>query len=254
MPAPAKPKSRFLTLRFERLADRCVITLNRPRLRNAINARMVAELHEACAQIEAKPQPVIITGAGTDFAAGADINELRERGRDEALMGINRVLFDRIAALPLPVFAAVQGYALGGGAELAYACDVRFADDSAVFGNPEPGLGILAAAGALYRLGRLVGTSVASQVLLAGHRLDAAAAERFGLVMPVVPRGTALEAAQQAMDRLCRQSMLALRLTKAALRAEGAHPAIDDIAQAVLFESADKRERMSAFLEKRRGR
>ncbi len=239
------------TVRIERGEDRYVVTLDRPRVRNAINAQMIGELHEACAAVEADPAPVILTGAGEDFAAGADIGELRERGAEQALQGINRVLFDRIAALPVPVIAAVRGYALGGGAELAYACDVRFADETARFGNPEPGLGILAAAGASYRLSSLVGASVAKQVLLAGRTLDAAAAERYGLVMPLTAPGEVLAAAHKAVDRIGRQSALALRLSKAVADADAAHPVLDDIAQAVLFESADKRERMTAFLEKK---
>jgi 3-hydroxybutyryl-CoA dehydrogenase len=104
---------------------------------------------------------LIITGAGTDFAAGADIGELRARTRDDALAGINRTVFDRIAALPMPTIAAVEGNALGGGAELAYAGDISIASSTARFGNPEAGLGILAAAGASYRLADLVGKSVA---------------------------------------------------------------------------------------------
>lgn len=240
------------TLQFEPREDRYVITLDRPRLRNAINAQMVAELHDACARIEAAPRPVIITGAGRDFAAGADIAELRERGAADALQGINRTLFDRIAALPVPVVAAVHGYALGGGAELAYACDLRCADPTAVFGNPEPGLGILAAAGAAYRLRQLVGASVAKQVLMAGCNLDAASAERFGLVLPLVAPGTAVDAAHEVVDRMVRQSPLALRLTKAVGDATAPHPLLDDIAQAVLFESEDKQHRMTVFLEKRK--
>ena len=219
-------------------------------MRNAINARMISDLHEVCRMVETVPLPVIITGGGADFAAGADIGELRGRGTEQALMGINRVLFDRIAALPVPVIAAVTGYALGGGAELAYACDVRFADETARFGNPEPGLGILAAAGASYRLSALVGASVAKQVLLAGRTLDAAAAERYGLVMPLTEPGGALAAAHKAVDRIGRPSALALRLSKAVGDATAAHPLLDDIAQAVLFDSEDKRARMTAFLEK----
>src|SRR6185312_1397756 len=97
-------------------------------------------------------------------------------GRDQALQGINSRLFDRIARLPMPTVAAVDGYALGGGAELAYACDVRLASPAAVFGNPEPGLGILAAAGACWRLAELTGRSVAKQILLGGYQVDAEAA------------------------------------------------------------------------------
>lgn len=235
------------TIRVDEGADRYVVTLDRPDRRNAINAAMIAELHEACERIERAPKPVLLVGRGEHFAGGADIGELRERGRDEALAGINRNLFDRVAALPLPTVAAVSGYALGGGAELAYACDIRIATATAVFGNPEPNLGILAAAGASYRLPALVGQSVAKQVLLAGVNLDADTALRTGLVMSVVDDH--LAAAHRVIDRINRQSALALRITKTVVDAPGSQPWAADIAQAVLFESDDKNRRMTAFLE-----
>ena len=236
------------TLVVEELEDRVVVTLRRPEARNAINAAMVRELHDVCAALEERPRLLLVTGAGGTFAAGADISELRERGRDQALQGINRRLFDRVAGLPLPTVAAVDGYALGGGAELAYACDVRLASPAAVFGNPEPGLGILAAAGACWRLRDLVGASVAKQVLLAGRRLDADDAHRTGLVAEVVPAGELLKRAHALLDRMSRSGPLALRLTKLVADAPAGHPIADDLAQAILFESDDKRARMDAFL------
>ncbi|CAM3898848.1 enoyl-CoA hydratase/isomerase family protein [Tsukamurella ocularis] len=239
------------TVSVARTEDRYVITLDRPAARNAIDAAMIAELHTVCGVIESDPAPVVLAGAGEHFAGGADIGELRERGRDQALAGINRTLFDRFAALPLPTVAAVSGYALGGGAELSYACDIRIATETAVFGNPEPGLGILAAAGATYRLPALVGHSVAKQILLAGRTLDAAAALGCGLVMEVVPAGEHVAAAHRVVDRITASSPLALRLTKAIVDGTGR---TEDIAQAVLFETADKHDRMTAFLEKRNRR
>jgi enoyl-CoA hydratase/carnithine racemase len=236
------------TLTVEERDDRLVVTLCRPEARNAIDAAMVRDLHDVCARLEETPKLLLLTGAGGTFAAGADIGELRERGREQALQGINSRLFDRIARLPLPTVAAVDGYALGGGAELAYACDVRLASPAAVFGNPEPGLGILAAAGACWRLRDLLGASVAKQVLLAGRRLDADAAARFGLVAEVVPAGELLDRAHALLDRIGRYGPLALRLTKLVADAPGGHPVTDDLAQAILFESDDKRARMDAFL------
>ncbi|OJF12329.1 enoyl-CoA hydratase/isomerase family protein [Couchioplanes caeruleus] len=236
------------TLRIEELDDRVVVTLHRPEARNAINAAMVRELHDVCSLLEERPRLLLLTGSGGTFAAGADIGELRERGREQALQGINSRLFDRIARLPLPTVAAVDGYALGGGAELAYACDLRIASSGAVFGNPEPGLGILAAAGACWRLRELVGASVAKQVLLAGRRLDADDAYRLGLVAEVVPAGELLKRAHSLLDRMARSGPLALRLTKLVADAPGGHPVTDDLAQAILFESEDKRSRMDAFL------
>ncbi len=238
------------TLVVEELTDRVVVTLNREKQRNAIDSEMIGELHEVCALVEQDPKIVILTGAGEHFAGGADINQLRARTRDDALRGINRNLFDRIAALPLPTIAAVRGYALGGGAELSYACDIRVASPTAVFGNPEPGLGIMAAAGASYRLPTLVGVSVAKQVLLGGRTLDAEVALRSGLVLDVVDEP--LAAAHSLADRIAKQAPLALKLTKKILDAPGSHPWADDIAQAVLFETEDKQRRMTAFLEKKK--
>ena len=240
------------TLLVEERADRVVVTLNRPEARNAINAAMIGELHDVCALIEKQPRFLLLTGADGNFAGGADIAELRERGRDEALQGINSRLFDRIARLPLPTVAAVGGYALGGGAELAYACDIRIGTSSAVFGNPEPGLGILAAAGACWRLAELTGRSVAKQILLGGYQVDAEAALGHGLLAEIVPAGELLTRAHALLDRLTRSSAGALRLTKLVLDAPGAHPLADDLAQAVLFESDDKRDRMTRFLEWRK--
>lgn len=238
------------TLVVEEQADRVVVTLARVKQRNAIDAEMIGELHEVCGLVEQDPKIVILTGEGEHFAGGADINQLRARTRDDALRGINRNLFDRFAALPLPTIAAVRGYALGGGAELSYACDIRIASPTAVFGNPEPGLGIMAAAGASYRLPTLVGVSVAKQVLLGGRTLDAEVALRSGLVMDVVDEP--LAAAHALADRIAKQAPLALTLTKKILDAPGSHPWADDIAQAVLFETEDKQRRMTAFLEKKK--
>jgi enoyl-CoA hydratase/carnithine racemase len=236
------------TLLIEELDDRVVVTLHRPKARNAIDAAMVGELHDVCTALEQRPRLLLLTGDGGTFAAGADIGELRERGRDQALQGINSRLFDRIARLPMPTLAAVDGYALGGGAELAYACDIRLASPAAVFGNPEPGLGILAAAGACWRLRDLVGASVAKQVLLAGRRLDADDAYRLGLVAEIVPADDLVKRAHALLDRMARSGELALRLTKLVADAPGGHPVTDDLAQAILFESEEKRSRMDAFL------
>ena len=165
------------TLILREGADRLHVELNRPDVRNAINDDMVDELHAVCTSLEREPRILILTGTSTPergvFAAGADIRQLLERGRDEALAGINSGLFTRIARLPMPVIAAVDGFAIGGGAELAYAADIRIASTRAVFGNPETAIGILAAAGATWRLAELVGEPLAKEILFTGRRLDA---------------------------------------------------------------------------------
>ncbi|MBY8863776.1 enoyl-CoA hydratase/isomerase family protein [Nocardia sp. CA2R105] len=243
--------SELTTVHIADHADRVVVTLDRPAQRNAINVEMIGELHRVCERLEREPKLLLLTGRGEHFAGGADIGQLRERNRDDALAGINRNLFDRIARLSLPTVAAVSGYALGGGAELAYACDMRIATTTAKFGNPEPGLGIMAAAGASYRLPQLVGASVAKQVLLGGRVLDADAALATGLVMQVTDPDTQVDAAHRVLDRIARSAPLALRLTKTIVDAPGFHPFADDIAQAVLFGTDDKHTRMTAFLEKK---
>lgn len=227
--------------------------MNRPEVRNAIDQQMVDELHEVCGRLESEPKLLVISGAGGTFASGADIRQLRERGRREALEGINTRIFQRIAALPMPVIAAVDGYALGGGAELAYAADFRIASTRAKFGNPEVGLGILAGAGATWRLLELVGEPVAKEVLLAGRILTAEEALALRLVSEVHEPEALISAADALADRILANDPTALMATKRVLAApRAAHPQIDLDEQAVLFESPAKFERMTAFLEKRK--
>lgn len=239
-------------LHVEDLGDRVVARIDRPATRNAIDADLVAALHALCADLERDPRVLVLAGGEGIFVSGADIAELRARGREDALRGINSSLFDRIAALPMPTVAAVDGPALGGGAELAYACDLRIGTPRARFGNPEAGLGIMAAAGATWRLRDLVGEPLAKQVLLAGRVLDAEQCLGAGLLGEVVEPEDLMGTAHALVDRVLRSSPLALRLTKLAMRMPaGAHPAFDDVAEAVLFETEDKAERMTAFLERR---
>ena len=236
-------------LLIEESTDRLVVRLNRPEARNAIDQQMVDELHAACALLERKPRVALIIGEGSTFAAGADIAQLRERRRSDALRGINSGIFDRIRKLPMPTIALIDGYALGGGAELAYACDFRIGTASAKIGNPEPGLGILAAAGANWRLGELVGEPIAKEILLAGRILDAHEALGVHLLNEVTD--DLLQAGNALADRITRQADLAVRLTKELFHApRDAHPLIDNIAQAVLFETDDKHARMTAFLDR----
>ena len=240
-------------LDVETRADRVVLRLDRPEVRNSIDQHMVDELHAVCPDLEADPKVMLLTGQEGVFAAGADIAQLRERRRDDALRGINSGLFDRIRRLPMPTIALLDGYALGGGAELAYACDFRLGTPRVRIGNPEPGLGILAAAGATWRLKELVGEPVAKEVLLAGRVLDADEAHRVGLLSEVVEPHDLLDAGHSWADRITGQGTLAVRLTTAAFHApREAHPFVDALAQAVLFETDAKHERMTAFLERKK--
>lgn len=241
------------SLAIDERADRVVVTLDRPDRRNAIDQRMVDELHEVCESLDRAPRILILTGAGGVFASGADIAELRERTAEDAERGINDTIFSRVAALPMPVIAAIDGYALGGGAELAYAADLRIGTPRLRIGNPETGLGIIAAAGALWRLPQLVGLPLATELVLTGRILDGPEALAAGLVSDLFEPADLLPAAHALADRIAANDPLATRLTKRVLRAPLAeHPAAEREAQAQLFESPEKRRRMTEFLERRK--
>jgi enoyl-CoA hydratase/carnithine racemase len=241
-------------LNIEEREDRVVVTLDRPARRNAIDTEMVEALHDLCARLEREPRLMLLTGGSAGvFAGGADIAQLRERGRLEALAAINVGLFERLRALPMPTLAAIDGPALGGGAELAYACDLRICTSRAFFGQPEVRLGIVAGAGACYRLPALVGEGMAKEMLYTGRRVPAAEALAIRLVNRVVDEpADLLPAAHAVLDDIARGSALAVRLTKLVVDAgPAAHPRVELLAQAVLFEDEEKRARMTAFLERR---
>ncbi|MCK2034106.1 enoyl-CoA hydratase/isomerase family protein [Microbacterium sp. KSW4-4] len=235
-----------------RTADRVVATLNRPHKRNAIDQATIDALHALCAELEETPRTLILTGADGVFAAGADIAELRDRLADDARRGINAHAFVRVAELPMPVIAAIDGYALGGGAELAYAADIRLATPTLKIGNPETGLGILAAAGASWRLKEIVGDARAIELLLTGRTVHAEEALRIGLVSSLHEPADLLGAAHAVADRIARNDAAATIATKRVFRApRDQHPAVDLEEQAALFESPEKHRRMTAFLERR---
>lgn len=241
------------TLLVEDGDDRVVVRLDRPETRNAIDQRMVDDLHALCASLEAEPRILIVTGGDGVFASGADIAELLDRTASDARQAINATVFGRIAALPLPVIAAIDGYALGGGAELAYAADFRLGTPRLRIGNPETGLGIIAAAGALWRLAELVGEPLAKEIVLAGRILNGDEALDARLITELHEPDALLPAAHALADRIAANDALATRYTKAVFHAPRAeHPAAEVDAQAVLFESPEKRRRMTEFLERRR--
>jgi enoyl-CoA hydratase len=240
------------TLRVERHPDRVVATIDRPETRNAIDQELVDALHTVCEELEAEPRILVIIGAGGVFASGADIRQLRDRRAEDARAGINTHAFRRIRALPMPVIAAVDGYALGGGAELAYAADLRIGTPRTRIGNPETGLGIIAAAGATWRLPQLVGEARAAELLLTGRILDAQTALAWGLLSAIHPADELLAAANALADRIAEKDPLATRHTKTALLAAAdEHPRIELELQAELFESPEKVRRMTEFLERR---
>jgi enoyl-CoA hydratase len=250
--------ARFSSLRVESSDGVAVVTIHRPEARNAINLEVVNEMHAALQGLadDRTTRVLILTGSGrTAFASGADIRELRDRRAADALRGINSSLFMAVERFPLPTIAAVTGYALGGGCELALACDLRIAGESARFGQPEVGLGIIPAAGGTYRLPRIVGAGRARELILTGRIIDADEALAIGLVNRLVPDERVLQEARATALLMARKGPLALRAAKMVLAASAYGPdaghVAERLAQALLFESGDKREGMTAFLEGR---
>jgi len=237
------------------------LTVHRPDVRNALDTATVEEFHRALEEVRrARCTVLIITGSGDKaFVSGADIRAIRERRRDDALASINSRLMSAVEAHEAVSIAAVNGYALGGGCELALACDLRIAAENAVFGLPEPALGIIPGAGGTQRLPRLVGLGRAKEMILTGARWDARRALEVGLVSEVVPLEGLIAAARAVAERVLALGPLALRLAKLALNASSQMPLpagllYESTAQAVSFESRDKMEGTAAFLEKRKPR
>jgi len=244
----------YSTLLVTESDDRVIVELHRPAVHNAIDEAMVRDLHAVAAILEARPRFAIFTGGAGVFAAGADVADLARRGRAEALAGVNLNLFHRIARLPMPTLAAIDGPAIGGGAELAYACDLRVVTPKARFAQPEPRLGILAGAGATFRLMSLVGESRAKQVLLAGRTLDADDAVAIGLALEVVESDALMDRCGALVDAMVTSSAFAMRLTKLVSSPHGTDgSAAPLLAQALLFEDDQKAERMAAFLARSAG-
>ncbi len=243
------------------VSDRiAILTVNRPEVHNALSKEVVEEMHAALRALAARDDVgvLILTGAGDKaFVSGADIGEIRERGKREALEAINQELFTAVESFPWPVIAAVGGYALGGGFELCLACDLRVVAEEARFGFPETGLGIIPAAGGTQRLPRHIGWGKAKELVLTGEIIDAREAERLGLVSKVVPRAELMAAARALAEKILSRGPLAVRLAKLTLNVAAragldAGLQLERLAQTVLFESKDKLEGTTAFLEKRK--
>lgn len=250
----------FERIRLEIEGPTAVLTVDRPEVRNALDTGTVHEIHAALDVIQADRtiRVLIVTGAGdTVFVAGADVNTLLARSNRETLDAANNRLFSRLEAVALPTIAAINGYALGGGLELALACDLRIAADNAQLGLPETGLGIIPGAGGTHRLPRLVGIGVAKDMILAGTMLDAEEALRAGLVNKVVPGKKLMATAREYADRIAKRAPVATELAKMSINAAGNVPVefgmmFDRVAQTVLNATSDKKEGMTAFLEKRK--
>ncbi len=237
-----------------------VVTINRPEKRNALNAHVRRDILTALDFLrdEEAIRVVVFTGAGGKaFVAGADIGEFAERTpleQREAMTG--RRVFDEIAAFPKPTLAMIDGFCLGGGCELALACDIRIASDRARLGQPEINLGIIPGGGGTQRLPRVVGTGQAMRLVLSGEIVDAAEALRIGLVDVVHPAEELRERTMEFARGVAAKSPVALRMAKAAVRAAAEMPLAAGLAYetelfVTCFGSDDKREGISAFLEKR---
>lgn len=241
----------------ERRGNALLVTLNAPERRNAIDQEMVDGLHRVLDQHwhDESVAALVITGAGDKaFAAGADIAQLRQRTSADALKAINSAVFARIEEFPAPVIAAVRGWALGGGCELAIACDLRVLGESARMGQPEVRLGIIPAAGGTYRLPRLIGLGAARELIYTGRIVDAQECLRLGLCNRVVPDAEVVDQALALAEAIAQNGAQAVRGAKRALNAlarpdQANAMAFESAVQAVLFDSADKRARMDAFLD-----
>ncbi len=237
----------------ERRGDVFLLGLNRPGKHNALDEAMVEEIDAALREARRHPCVLIVhsTTPGV-FAAGADIAEMVHRDAAAALRGINAGLFDRLEAHPWPSIAVIDGPAYGGGCELSLACDLRVCSTHARFAQPELGLGIVAGAGANWRLPQTAGLQTARRLLYTGEVIDAAQALAAGLVDAIHPAEDLLDQALSLAGRVATRSWRALELTKLALRSHRpATTSFDIAAQAALFDGEDKRQRMTAFLDDR---
>jgi enoyl-CoA hydratase len=251
----------YQTLLYQKEGAISLVQLNRPQKKNAFNAELRHDMEAVLKEIadDPKQRAVIVTGGEEFFCAGADIGEIKEATTAEATYRHARefqLLFDKIEALPQPVIAAVAGYALGGGCELALACDFRIASEGAKFGLPEIKIGAFPGGGGTQRLPRLIGPSRAKEMILTGDPISAEEALAFGLVMKVVPKDKLLEEARSFASKLAALPRLALEATKMLIN-RGMEV---DLASGLEMEarcfgnlaaSHDLREGVQAFLEKR---
>jgi len=236
-----------------------VVTLNRPQALNALSYGLIKDLSLAMQALDqdAEVHVIIVTGGEKVFAAGADIKEMAERGPFDKLIHERLAYRDKINKISKPVIAAVNGFALGGGCELAMSCDIIVAAESARFGQPEVNLGIIPGSGGTQRLTHVLGKHRAMELILTGDMLNAADAERLGLVNRVVPGELCLEEAKNIARKIAAKPQLAIKAAKEAVL-KAANSALDEGLEFerksfyLLFASEDRSEGMKAFLEKRK--
>ena len=236
-----------------------VLTIDRPKALNALNPEVLADLKAAFEGLDQNTvRCVVLTGAGDkSFVAGADIGSMSTmtRAEGEAFGKLGNDIFLMIESFPLPVIAAVNGFALGGGCELAMSCDIRICSDNAMFGQPEVGLGITPGFGGTQRLPRLVGMGMAKQLLYTARNIDAAEALRIGLVNAVVPQAELMDTAVKMANNVAKNAPIAVRACKKAVN-EGMQVSIDkavEIEEKLFggcFETHDQVEGMACFLSR----
>ena len=235
-----------------------LVTLNRPKALNALNAALIAELNQALDRFEADEQvaAIVVTGSERAFAAGADIKEMQDKSFIDVVRNDFIAPWERISRCRKPVIAAVAGYALGGGCELAMMCDTIIAGDNAKFGQPEITLGTIPGSGGTQRLTRAVGKAKAMDMILTGRMMNAEEAERAGLVSRVVPAADALDEALKVAERIADMSMPVVAMAKEAINRAFEVTLAEGIRfERRLFQSTfateDRKEGMAAFAEKR---
>ena len=236
-----------------------LITLNRPKALNALNSQLIGELNTVMDGFEKDPGIgcMVVTGSEKAFAAGADIMEMKDKTYPETYLDDFITAWDRVGQRRKPIIAAVAGFALGGGCELAMMCDFILAADTAKFGQPEIKLGVMPGAGGTQRLTRFVGKSKAMEMCLTGRMMDAAEAERVGLVSRVVPAADLVEEAVKVAGQIADMSAPAVMMTKETVNrsyettlAEGIR--FERRVFHAMFSMADQKEGMAAFAEKRK--
>jgi enoyl-CoA hydratase len=241
------------------LAGVALLTLDRPDALNALSFDLLDELATALERLDADPacRAIVITGGGDRaFAAGADIRELAPQTSTSLATGGRFGAWDRVGAIGLPLIAAVRGVALGGGCELAMACDMIVAAEDAAFGQPEIRLGVMPGAGGTQRLTRAIGKTRAMELILTGRTMSAAAAEAHGLINRVVPSDATVDAALELAGDIAAMPPLAVRAAKAAVLDASERSLSDGLARERdaffrLFDTQDQAEGMAAFTEKR---
>jgi enoyl-CoA hydratase len=253
----------YSTLIYEKKETIGILTINRPEKLNALSNQLTSELKTVLDEIEQDDElrVLIITGAGEKaFVAGADINELlvRDARIGRKVSKERQYLFFRIENLAVPVIAAVNGYALGGGLELALACSIRICSERAQFGAPEVKLGIIPGDGGTQRLPRLIGLGRAMEMILSGDLIDAGEAYRIGLANKVVPHEKLMEITLELAEKIASRPPLAVQFAKEAVNSSvGAGVesgyALESTLHALSCTTEDKKEGVSAFLEKRKG-